>query len=313
MGSTISSGMAEYYCGSIGMKLHASLSHRIGLITATAFMVTGCDFIIAPPDGRPPSVSAAELRRKTLQDLHSSGALEGPTPLPTDFYQGECGSYFNKVAPKTAKGGVSISTQFMIQGTILVFNVSTTHLKSIQYKINQQQAFSDTGPGLVQDPHTGQPVPSTFVTLPPDLDANQRHTITVRWTDSGNKVHGPVELELDLPYEAVRAEKLRMEGPLAHNWVAFRDYFDSRLLYFTAVLSAKKALCEIRYSFDEPTLDGGLNYVPSTNLLQGGPIHQADQLYIDVPPGAQVVYVQLTYIDGTKSPIRKFDRRFART
>jgi hypothetical protein len=95
--------------------------------------------------------------------------------------------------------------------------------------------------------------------------------------------------------------------------VAFRDYFDRRLLYFTSLLTAKKGLCEIRYSFDEPSLNNNLIFEPAANLHQAAPIHPADQLWIDVPPGSQIVYVQVTYIDGTKSAVKKFDHRYSRT
>lgn len=295
------------------MKSFKSLLNRITFLILFGFLVAGCEFIIAPPTGRPPSIPAEELRQRKMNDPLKLGVSDYNAPRMTDgFSQSTCGSYFNKAAPQTAKGGVAISTQFLIQGTILVFNFNSANLKSIQYKINQQEIFSDTGPGMVQNPNTGEPEPSRFITLPPDLDENQRHVITVRWIETNGKVHGPVALELDLPFEVLKAMKVKMEGPLANNWVAFRNYYDSKLLYFTTALTAKKALCEIRYSFDEPSLHQSLEFVPSTNLLQDAPLNDADQIYIDAPRSSEIVYVQLTYIDGSKSPIKKFDHRFAR-
>jgi len=86
-------------------------------------------------------------------------------------------------------------------------------------------------------------------------------------------------------------------------WLMFRDYDGKVLLYFTTLMSYRPVIKEVRYSLNSDALDTIFKFKPSDKMYEVG-----DELYLSVPQDSQFVNVQVTFMDGTKSPVQKYVR-----
>jgi hypothetical protein len=90
----------------------------------------------------------------------------------------------------------------------------------------------------------------------------------------------------------------------AGSWLMFRDYDGKVLLYFTGLLSYRPIIKEIHYSLNSEKLDQTFKFKPSDKMYEIG-----DELpYLAVPDDSQFANVQVTYKDGTTSPVQKIVR-----
>jgi hypothetical protein len=87
------------------------------------------------------------------------------------------------------------------------------------------------------------------------------------------------------------------------SWLSFRDYDGKPLLYFTTLMGYRPAIKEIRYSLNSEALDQTWKFKPTDKMFDVG-----DDLYTAVPGNTQFANVQITYKDGTKSPVQKVMR-----
>lgn len=87
------------------------------------------------------------------------------------------------------------------------------------------------------------------------------------------------------------------------SWLMFRDYDGKTLLYFTTLMSYRPIISEIQYSLDGDALHKTFEFKPSETIFEVG-----DELYLTVPGDTRFVMVQVTYKDGTKSPVQKVVR-----
>ncbi len=211
--------------------------------------------------------------------------------------------------PRRASKGVALTVQQTNQGLMVMFNINAWNLRALEYQLDGGNWVA-TGPSNTINPDTGEQEPARYFVPEPDFNYYSRHALVVRWTDASGVRHGPVKLELDVVEEIIRHYKVMAEGSMSGNWVAFREWGEELLLYFP-ILSSKQALCEIRYSFDSPELDSSLPFIPSDDLSRASGTHYNDPDPIKIPVSTQLVFVQLIYLDGTKSAVRKFDRRYA--
>jgi len=87
------------------------------------------------------------------------------------------------------------------------------------------------------------------------------------------------------------------------SWLSFRDFQGKVLLYFTTLMSYRPAIKEVRYSLNSEALDQTFKFKATDKMFEVG-----DDLYLTVPGNTQYASVQLTYKDGTKSPVQKVMR-----
>jgi len=202
------------------------------------------------------------------------------------------------------KTPVTLSAQQSNQGWMITLGFADYKVKKIEYRLDEQGDFKDTGLGTVANPQTGLPMPNPFFNAE-NLKEGE-HTVEVRYVDMTDKVNGPYKLSFNTNTAAIAMGK-QVLNQLAPTWVMFRDYEGKTLLYFTSLLSYRGALKTIRYSLDTDALDKTYPFKPPApgegafTIGEGLP-------YIEVPAATKSACVQLEYADGTLSEKKTFQK-----
>jgi hypothetical protein len=100
------------------------------------------------------------------------------------------------------------------------------------------------------------------------------------------------------------AQGKMMLNATAGSWLMFRDYNGKVLLYFTQLMSYRPLIKEVRYSLNSAALDKTFKFKPSDKMFEIGD----EPPYLAVPGDSQFANVQVTYKDGTTSPVQKIVR-----
>jgi len=136
-------------------------------------------------------------------------------------------------------------------------------------------------------------------------------TIEITYTDHRGGSHGPFEFKFNPSSDALKEAKKYLEMT-KFSWVELQtNPANSKqlLLYFTQILVYRIAIEEVKYSLDTETPDKVFE-LPKGN---DGTFSQIDptkmKVYLKVPEKTQFASVQLTYKDGTKSEVIRFDRK----
>ena len=155
------------------------------------------------------------------------------------------------------------------------------------------------------DPSTGQPLPYPAFELPGTV---ARTEIQVKYTDIRGEPQGPFPVSFDPDSALVSAQKDILER-LSTGWLTFRDWDGKRLIYFTHLISYRCGIEEVKYGLDTdqpsetfevgPCDPDNPHAVPET-----GP---GSQIFTSVPKSTGYVSVQLTYADGSRSDVKRFD------
>lgn len=176
--------------------------------------------------------------------------------------------------------------------------------REISYRLAEVEPFQKTGFNSFVDQRTGSPSPQTSFQLP--LKA-KRTTFWVKYLDIRGSERGPFELVFDPDQERLRFGK-QILNQLPNAWVSFRPYDGRVLAYFTHLQAYRDSLKEIRYSVDTESLDQvfpiGRQDPENLNAIRAD-----TQTHIDVPHATRFVVVQLTFRDGTKSKLQRFERK----
>ena len=175
------------------------------------------------------------------------------------------------------------------QGWMLTFQLKDYQLKEILYRVGATGAFQSTGHAPTLNMQTGLPQPNLTTSLPLSQTKTQ---IFVRLVRPDDTVEGPYELLFDPLVESIKGAK-HLLLLTKENWLAFRDYRSELLVYFTALLSYRDAMREIRYSVDNSSLN--LRF----------PL-QMEMVHRSIPRNTQSVYVQIVYQDQSMSEVREF-------
>lgn len=159
-----------------------------------------------------------------------------------------------------------------------------------------------TGASGAINPQTGKPMPQMFFNLP----TNQRNSsIEISYRDVNGGLQGPFSFDFKAKQQSEDANQRILESTTT-SWVSFRDYDRKRLLYFTHLMSYRGSIKSIRYGLNsaQPTK----NYrFPAWRKAGLAPIDAKTPMYIKVPRSTRYVTVQLTYKDGEKSAVQRFD------
>ena len=196
---------------------------------------------------------------------------------------------------------VTLTAQLSNGGWAVTFTLTDFKAKELFYKLDGKGDFQSTGQLPYKNAQTGLPMINTYVPLP-NL-APGEHTIEVKYIDKNEKTNGPYTLKFST------ADEQLAEGKMALNmtkgsWLTFRDYDGKVLLYFTQLLSYRPVIKEIRYSLNSEKLDQTFKFKPSDKMFETGD----ELMYLAVPANSEFANVQITYKDGTTSPVQKIVR-----
>lgn len=146
------------------------------------------------------------------------------------------------------------------------------------------------------NPTTGAATPKPYAVIP---ELTGTVPFAVRYLDASGAMKGPFEI----PFDTVQHSVAFVRSVLGDvpTWIAFQQQGERRLVYFTTLLVYKYAMREIRFGFDDEPLRP-LRFVPSDKLG----ISDGDQLFLDVPAGARACNVEVVFIDGSRSALRRF-------
>jgi hypothetical protein len=195
---------------------------------------------------------------------------------------------------------VTVTAQQSNSGWAAVFSLTDFKAKELFYRLDGKGEFISTGHLPYQSPQTGMPMINTFVPMP-NL-APGEHTIEVKYTDKNGATNGPYTLKFSTGDQQFSQAKMSL-NMVSGSWLSFRDYDGKVLLYFTTLMSYRPAIKEVRYSLNSEALDQTFKFKPTDKMFEVG-----DDLYLTVPGNTQFANVQLTYKDGTKSPVQKVMR-----
>lgn len=92
------------------------------------------------------------------------------------------------------------------------------------------------------------------------------------------------------------------------SWIAFDASGNHGLVYFTQMLSYRCAIKAVHYSLNSAALDKALD-MPPCNAKDPYAIPDNYMPYFKVADSVKSMSVQVTYTDGTKSPVREYKRQ----
>lgn len=159
-----------------------------------------------------------------------------------------------------------------------------------------------TGTSDSTHPRTGKPAPQLYFNLP----ANQRDTtVEIRYRDLRNALQGPYRF----PFEGKRQSEdanQRMLESTSTSWLSLREYNGKLLLYFSHLMTYRGSIEKIHYGLNTDTPNKEFRF-PAWRKSGLAAIDQNTPMYISVPRSTRYVSVQLTYKDGTRSRVERFD------
>ncbi len=171
------------------------------------------------------------------------------------------------------------------------------------YRIGENGEFTDTGTMPTLDQQTGQPMPVTWFSLPGDQPAG---TLYVTWRDKRGEEAGVFPISFS-PDDQLRSGQKQILEQLWTAWVSFREY-NGNLVYFSHLVSYRCGISKIEYTLD----NGKTEEWPLEACDPANPngITDNSKLFRKVPGTTKTMQVQLTYYDGSQSPVRSFNVKF---
>jgi hypothetical protein len=198
---------------------------------------------------------------------------------------------------KVLENPVTITAQESSGGWAIVFTLTDFKAKELFYRLDGQGDFQSTGHLPNTNAQTGLPMVNLYVPLP-NL-APGEHAVEVKYTDKNDKTNGPYNLKFSTQQQQMAQSKMIL-NMTSGSWLAFRDYDNKVLLYFTHLMGHRAVIKEIRYSLDSDKLDQV--YKP---MFIGG----QELPYLYVPKNTQYAMVQITFTDRTMSKVEKVIRK----
>lgn len=193
---------------------------------------------------------------------------------------------------------VTLSASQSNQGWMITLGFADYKIKNVEYRLDGTGDFKSTGFNNMNNPQTGLPMPNQTImseTLTPGV-----HTVEVRYTDMADQLNGPFKLALNTAEEALRSGKSMMMMGIT-SWLSIQN----GNVYFTGVLSYRGILKSIRYSYNSEKLDQEFPFSPPKR--GEGPYEIGDgPPYLKAPEGLKYVALQLTFIDGSQSEVKKY-------
>jgi|GEM_PF-1100761 len=175
---------------------------------------------------------------------------------------------------------------------------------AISWRLGETGPFTDTGVMAMNDQRTGKPMPNPSFELPDNTAAT---TIAIKYIDIRGRDTGPFNIRFD-PEGALQQENKQILDQFWTSWIAFDASGNHGLVYFTQMLSYRCAIKEVHYSLNGAALDKEIK-MPPCDAKDPYAIPDNYQPYFKVKDDVTSMAVQVTYTDGTKSPVREYKRQ----
>lgn len=175
---------------------------------------------------------------------------------------------------------------------------------AISWRLGDSGPFTDTGLMAMNDQRTGKPMPNPSFELP---DSTVATTIGIKYLDIRDRETGPFDIRFD-PDSALQQGNKQILDQFWTSWIAFDASGNHGLVYFTQMLSFRCAIKEVRYSLNGTALDKEIK-MPPCDAKDPYAIPADYQPYFKVKDDVKSMAVQVTYTDGTKSPVREYKRQ----
>ena len=147
-----------------------------------------------------------------------------------------------------------------------------------------------------------QRMPKTYFELPPDQGKTKLY---VTWRDRRGEQADIVTINFD-PQAALAESEKKILEVLWTAWIDFRDWNGAMLVYFSHLITYRCAIQEVRYGYNGGTIDQ-IYKLPPCNILDPNSVPEDAKIYMKAPAKTKSMQVQLTYLDGTQSPVRSFN------
>ncbi|AZO17332.1 methyl-accepting chemotaxis protein [Mesorhizobium sp. M2A.F.Ca.ET.043.05.1.1] len=175
---------------------------------------------------------------------------------------------------------------------------------AISWRLGDTGPFTDTGLMAMNDQRTGKPMPNPSFELP---DSTAATTIAIKYLDIRGRETGPFDIRFD-PDGALQQENKQILDQFWTSWIAFDSGGNRGLVYFTQMLSYRCAIKAVHYSLNGTALDKEIK-MPPCDAKDPYAIPSDYQPYFKVKDDVKSMAVQVTYTDGTKSPVREYKRQ----
>ena len=206
----------------------------------------------------------------------------------------------SSVPEKVAENPVTLTLQQGNDGWSATFGLTEFNAKELFYRLDRTGEFKSTGYLHTRNLQTGEHMVNLYVPLP-NL-ATGEHVIEVKYIDRNGQTNGPYSLSFSTAGEQLNQVKMTLNAT-SNSWLTFRDYDGKVLLYFSGLMSYRPALKEVRYSLNSNTLDRTFKFKPTAKMFEVG-----DDICIAVPDNTEFAAAQVTFKDGSTSPVQKFVR-----
>lgn len=174
----------------------------------------------------------------------------------------------------------------------------------ISWRMGDSGPFTDTGFLAMNDQATGKPMPNPSFELP---DSTEAGAIAIKYLDIRGRETGPFDIRFD-PETALQQGNKQILDQFWTSWIAFDASGNHGLVYFTQMLSYRCAIKEVHYSLNGAALDKEIK-MPACDKKDPYAIPYDYQPYFKVADSVKSMAVQVTYTDGTKSPVREYKRQ----
>jgi hypothetical protein len=199
-----------------------------------------------------------------------------------------------------AKNPVTLTLQESNGGWAANFGMAEATGKELFYRLDGAGEFKSTGFLPSRNTLTGEQMVNLYVPLA-NLSAGE-HAIEVKYVDKAGRTNGPYTLKFSTMSERLAQTKMILNS-ISNSWLEFRDYDGKLLLYFSALMSYRPVIKEVRYSLNSDALDKTFKFKPTDKMFESG-----DDVLIAVPNNTEFATAQVTYQDGTTSAVQRFVR-----
>ncbi len=175
---------------------------------------------------------------------------------------------------------------------------------AISWRMGSSGEFNQTGFLEINDPATGKKMPNPNFMLPESTPAG---TISVKYQDIKGREVGPFDLPFQ-PGNALAASQKQILDQFWTSWIAFDASGNRGLVYFTQIVSTRCGLKEAKYGLNGAEPDKVLE-MPPCDAKNPYALPDDFQPYFKVADDVKSMKVQITYADGTQSPVREFLRQ----
>lgn len=169
-------------------------------------------------------------------------------------------------------------------------------------RLGDKGEFASTGLTRADDPRTGKPAPNTAVELPA---GSGRTTLYVAYRDRSGREAGPFPLSFDPAVATVESGREALER-FPESWVSFRTDLPD-LLSYAGLVGNRCAIARATIRFGDASPPEALP-LPPCDASGPAALPSGAGTVMTLPGGVDAVQVQLTYADGSESPVRTFRR-----